>query len=150
MHLQGQLFLSIDDLDKQRKTRSVENLSKNFLSVSHPQFVQSSSAQRPAGYNTLRFQTIDHFPRFADALLRRKLFLKFRFEAPSTPHALHENWFEGKWSSEDRRRHDRGKRPTCDVQRPTLNSQFTIGHIACVILDVQYWIFDVRRFRADL
>src|SRR5256885_7101821 len=124
MHLQGQLFLSIDDLDKQRKTRSVENLSKNFLSVSHPQFVQSSSAQRSAGYNTLRFQTIDHFPRFADALLRRKLFLKFRFEAPSTPHALHENWFEGKWSSEDYRRH--GSRQTSNVRCPTSNAQFTI------------------------
>jgi hypothetical protein len=60
-----------------------------------PQIVQSSSAQRAACHDALHFGTIDNLPRFADALLRRKLFVKFRFEAPPAPYSLDENRLEG-------------------------------------------------------
>jgi hypothetical protein len=100
MNLQRQLFLRIEDFDEQRKTWSLGNLPKDFVSLLGPQFVQSSSAQRAAGHDALRFGTIDNFPRFTDTLLRRKLFVKFGFEAPPAPHSLDENRLEGEGSSD--------------------------------------------------
>jgi hypothetical protein len=100
MHLQRQLFLRIENFDEQRKTWSLGNIPKDFVSLLGPQFVQSSSAQRAAGHDALRFGTIDNFPRFTDTLLRRKLFVKFGFEAPPAPHSLDENRLEGEGSSD--------------------------------------------------
>ena len=92
--------MRIENFDEQRKLWGVGNVSKDFLSILRPQFVQSSSAQRPAGHDALRFGTIDNFPRFSDTLLRRKLFVKFGFEAPPAPHSLDENRLEGKGTTD--------------------------------------------------
>jgi len=73
--------------------------------------MKNPSAQRPDGYDALRFGTIDNFPRFTDTLPRRKLFVKFGFEAPPAPHSLDENRFEGEGSSNFVPRHGRGERP---------------------------------------
>ena len=113
-------------------------ISKDFLSVLRPQFVQSSSAQRAAGHDALRFGTIDNFPRFTDTLLRRKLFVKFGFETPPAPHSLDENRFEGEGSSDFVPRHGRGKRPMSIVQRPILNSELRCRISFC------HWTFNVR------
>ena len=95
MHLKGQLLLRVEDLDEQREPWIVGNVAKDFRSLLRPQFVQSSSAQWAAGHDALRFGTIDNFPRFADAFLQRKIFVKLGFEASSAPHSLNENRFEG-------------------------------------------------------
>ena len=123
MHLKRQLLLRIENFDEQRKAWSVGNVPKDFLSLLRPQFVQSSSAQRAAGHDALRFGTIDNFPRFTDTLLRWKLFVKIGFEAPPAPHSLDENRLEGEGSSDFVPRHGRGKRPMYLVQRPILNSE---------------------------
>jgi len=114
-----------------------------------PEFVQSSSVQRPTGHDALRFGTIDNFPRFTDTLLRRKLFVKFGFEAPTAPHSLDENRLEGQGSSDFVPRHGRAKRPMSTVQRPILNSELRMPNLF-LPLDVQCSMLDVRRFRADL
>src|SRR4029077_18439098 len=110
--------------------------------------MQSSSAQRTAGHDALRFGTIDNFPRFTDTLLWRKLFVKFGFKAPSAPHSLDENRLEGEGISGFAPRHGR---QTSNVHRPTSNSQFrTAWPNLFLPLDVQCSMLDVRRFRADL
>src|SRR5262249_13642003 len=103
-----------------------------------PQFVQRFSAERPAGHDALRFGTIDNFPRFTDTRLRRKLFVQFGFEAPPAPHSLDENRFEGEGSSDFIRRHDRGKRPTSNIQRPILKFGTAVPESFC------HWTFTVR------
>src|SRR4051794_5132411 len=62
--------------------------------------MQSSSVGWAADHHGLHFATIDNFPRFADALLRRKLFVKFGFEPPAAPYSLKENRLEGEGSSD--------------------------------------------------
>src|SRR6476661_2116678 len=114
-----------------------------------PQFVQSSSAQRPAGHDALRFGTIDNFPRFTDTFLWQKLFVKFGFEAAPSPHSLDENRLEGEGNSDFVSRH--GSRQTSNVHCPTSNSQFRTAMPNLFLpLDVQCSMLDVRRFRADL
>jgi hypothetical protein len=104
----------IENFDEQRKTWSLGNIPKDFLSMLRPQFVQSSSAQRAAGRDALRFGTIDNFPRFTDTLLWWQLFVKFGFEASPAPHPLDENRLEGEGSSDFVPRHGCGKRPMCN------------------------------------
>src|SRR5262245_46660330 len=106
--------MRIENLDEQRKTWAVRKFTEDFLSVLAPQFVQTFSAQRPTRHDALRFGAIDDFPRLADALLRRKLFLKFGFEPSPAPHSLDENWFEGKGSGDFVPRHG-----PANVQCPT-------------------------------
>src|SRR5262249_395501 len=110
--------------------------------------MQRFSAQRPTSHDTLRFWTIDNFPRFADGLLRRQLFLKFRFEAPPAPYSLDENRFEGEGSSEVLKRHK--SRQTSNLGCPTSNAQFRAPIPMFLPLNVQCSMLDVRRFRADL
>src|SRR3954464_13742935 len=62
--------------------------------------MQSSSVEWAADHDALHFATVDNFPRFADALLRRKLFVKFGFEPPAAPYSLKENRLEGEGSSD--------------------------------------------------
>src|SRR3954447_1793906 len=62
--------------------------------------MQSSSVEWAADHDALHFATVDNFPRFADALLRRKLFVKFGFEPPAAPYSLKENRLEGEGSTE--------------------------------------------------
>src|ERR1043165_8488487 len=78
----------------------IANRSKGFLSALSPQFVQCYPLQRSCDHNTLSFWAIHNFPRFADKLLRRELLPKFRFEPPSAPHSLDENWFEGEGTAD--------------------------------------------------
>src|SRR5947208_4748826 len=110
MYLQRQLLTRIENFNEQRKTWRVGNIPKDFVSALCPQFVQSSSAQWASDHNALRFGTIDNFPRFTDALLSRKLFVKFGFEAPPAPHSLDEDWFEGEGRHDFIPRHGRRKR----------------------------------------
>ena len=62
--------------------------------------MQSSSVEWAADRDALHLRAVDNFPRFADALLRRKLFVKFGFEAPPAPYSLKENRLEGEGSSD--------------------------------------------------
>src|SRR5260370_23503134 len=95
MHLQRESFLGVEQFDQQRKPRRLWNVAENGLSISRPKFVQSFAAQRSVCDHTMRFQSIDNFPRFADASIRRQLFSELRLETASTPHSFHEDRLEG-------------------------------------------------------
>src|SRR5712691_1372008 len=61
-----------------------------------PEFVQSFAAQRAVAHNALRFQSIDNFPRLADAHTWRQFFPKLSFQPATAPHSFHENGLEDK------------------------------------------------------
>src|SRR4051794_33265685 len=112
--------------------------------------MQSSSVEWAADHHALHFATIDNFPRFADALLRRKLFVKFGFEPPAAPYSLKENWLEGEGSSEFVPWHFA---QTSNVQSAfanaaawqASNSRFEVRANLFLRLDAQCSLSDVRR-----
>src|SRR3954447_5743699 len=113
--------------------------------------MQSSSVEWAADHDALHFATVDNFPRFADALLRRKLFVKFGFKAPAAPYSLKENRLEGEGSSDFIPWHfaakvqcPSGLRKRCGVA----GVQFSIENCdpnVLLPLDAQCSLSDVRR-----
>src|SRR6266404_4103868 len=65
------------------------------MSMLRPEIVQRFAAKRPVRDNALRLRSINDFPRFADACIRRQFFPEFGFEPAAAPNSFHEDWFEG-------------------------------------------------------
>src|SRR5436190_1390212 len=109
MYLQRESFLSIEQFDQQGKPRRLWNVAENIMfaagrirpsggSMLCPKFVQRFAAKRSVRDDTLRFGSINDFPRFADAGIRRQLLPELRLETASAPHSFHENRREGEGS----------------------------------------------------
>ena len=100
MNLQRKFFLRVEKFDQQRKSFAVGNVAEDRMSILPPKVVQRFTFERSVRDNALRLGSIDNFPRFADAHIRRQFFSEFGFKSAPAPHSFHENRFEGEGTGE--------------------------------------------------
>ena len=114
MNLERKFFLRVEKFDEQRESFAVRHVAEDRLrntsrapivsglSILGPKFVQSFAFERSVRDDALGFRTIDNFPRFPDARIRRQFFSELGFESAAAPHSFQENRFEGEGSCHGR------------------------------------------------
>ena len=98
MHLDGEAFLGIEELDQQRKPLRVGQIfAENFAPPIRPELVQGFAAPCPGVDHALRILAIDQLPGFTDARALRQAFLVKLLELAPAPDALHEQRLKLQW-----------------------------------------------------
>jgi hypothetical protein len=106
MHLKRKVLLRVEQLRQDRKARRVGNVAEDRLPMFAPKIVQGLAAQRPLVHYALGFRPVDNFPRLTDQRRRRQTLAVERFQSPSAPNPLHEEWLENEGLSELRFCHE--------------------------------------------
>src|SRR5260370_37443262 len=94
MDLERKFLLCIEQFDQKREPRRVRNGPENTDSMLAPKLVQRCAFERTIGNNTLRFRSIDNFPRLTDSFVRWHILAEELREFAAAPNSFHENGLE--------------------------------------------------------
>src|SRR5260370_24098895 len=98
MDLERKFLLCIEQFNQKREPRRVRSGPENFDSMLAPKLVQRCAFERTIGHNTLRFGSIDNFPRLTDSFVGWHILAEEFREFAAAPNSLHENGIEGEGS----------------------------------------------------
>src|ERR1043166_6368308 len=100
MHLQGQIFLGIEQFRQDWKTRiarpgrSVRDRAENLFPMFAPKRLHGETAEGAIVHHALRLGAVHNFTGFANAHARRQSLAVKRFEAASAPNPFHKDRLE--------------------------------------------------------
>src|ERR1700687_3462157 len=99
MDLKRKFLLCIEQFNQKREPRAVRKGPENIDPMLAPKLVQRCAFERTIGNNTLRFRSIDNFPRLTDSFVEWHILAEEFREFAAAPYSLPENGLEGEGSS---------------------------------------------------
>jgi hypothetical protein len=95
MHLDGETFPGVQDLEEQGKARRLgKGVAENLGAPHGPELVESLAAERFVMDDALGLGAIHHLPGFAYPAVGRQALAEVAFEPPPAPGAIHEDRLE--------------------------------------------------------